>query len=129
MQTIIGFIEGDKIVNTILFNESGDEALKIAQKFLKDGHFGISNENKSVSILPKGFGIGDLYIDGEFVRPERPEDDIENSEVFSAFEPLAAFEGFSQNIAEPSNAHIAQMISELRAELVSAGMIKSNAIK
>jgi len=100
-----------------------------AEKFQRLGAFAEREILIEISETDGEVAVGYIYDFENKTWSEPAENNIERPEAFSALEPLAAFEAFSQNIAEPSNAHIAHMISELRAELVSAGVIKDNTIK
>ena len=116
MQNIIAILSNGIIVNTALFDNDG---YKIAKSFLEAGTWDFLNAD-DVQVLPDGFGIGDSYINGEFLHKDIP--DIKTT----GFAEPALLDLNLLSEPEPSNADIAQMISDLMDTLVYSGMIKSN---
>jgi hypothetical protein len=72
--------------NTLCINAAVFETIETARKFLADG---VWTDADDVQELPEGFGIGDSFIDGAWVKAPEPEvepilvdDDIITMEQF-----------------------------------------------
>jgi len=83
------------IKQTLCINTAVFPALSMAQQFLDRGMW----DADDVQALPEGYGIGDSYIDGEWIKapqPEQPEPPEPLEPILSAEEMWAAFmEGYS----------------------------------
>ena len=68
MQVIVAVINGEDIVDKILFDEPTEQAaLEMAQAFLSEGHFGYCNADKVQALLNE-YVIGDYCRKGKFVK-------------------------------------------------------------
>ena len=68
MMITVAVISGEDIADKILFDEQTEQdALETAQKFLSDGHFGYC-KGDAVRILPEEYVIGDYCFNGKYVK-------------------------------------------------------------